>query len=289
MALSYKSDPKTNSDDDELNPYNRQSTYDPSSLSEAEQTEFDDIVGNYNDEADSSQEDDNIEYARQIADRESAPRAGWQNNVSAASNLAKGQAGKGKVASLVGKTAKKGGPAGIIIALVLGAAGLVSFFGGPGLLIVHMVETITSKFDPMSTILTERSDTIINAKLKNSTAGFCTSKVTIKCKYSLMSNRQIERFNSNSSGVRMIVDEGGSRIPGFNRATAIEFEGRTITPDRLRAEMRSDPKLRTAMIDAYNWRFLSKSYKPFLSLAGIRGLTKKPQFDPEDSLSLIHI
>lgn len=266
--------------------YDKSRSYDPEAISDSENNAFRDIADNYDDTADPSQEDANINRASEIYDREANSSSSWDNHVKPKEGgLTERTYANKKTSKSFVKIAKKGGPFGIIIALLLGIAGLVSFVGGPGLLLVHVVETFT-KYDWNASVLDRRNDVIINAKLKNSKSGLCTSRVSVKCKYSLMSKRQIDRFNTNNSGIRMVTGDASIRIGEkglFYRATSIEFQGKPISPSQFRSELRKNPALRSAMYDAYNWRFLSKSYNPFLKFAGRFGFTKTAPFDPNDS------
>lgn len=101
-----------------------------------------------------------------------------------------------------------------------------------------------------------------------------------------MSQRQIDRFNANSNGIKFITAEGsGIKIGGieFKRPIAVEFDGREIPPSQFRYELNNTPGVKSAMYSAYNWRFLNKSYKPFLKFAGVFGFSKAPTFDPNDT------
>lgn len=264
--------------------YEKLKAYNPNALSEQEQGQSDDIAANYDDTADPQQEDANINRAAGINSMETKPSGGWQTNVVPKIGGVNQQNYNGKPINKAIKIAKKGGPVGIIIAMLLAAAGVISFVGGPGLLLVHFVETF-NRFDWNSATLSHRSEVIINAKIKNSTTGLCTKRLSVKCKYSLMSQRQIDRFNNNTSGIKMITDGPGIRIGGveFKRASSVEFDGRTMTAREFRTELRTNAALRAAMFTAYNWKFISKSYPPFLKFAGKTGFSKAPPFDKNDN------
>ena len=82
-------------------------------LSDAEKSSFNDIVNNYDQTADSSNEDAAIERAKQASDvvdeQENGTSGSWMNNVTGRKSQ-----GSGKFS-----LKKSGGPVGIIISLVL--------------------------------------------------------------------------------------------------------------------------------------------------------------------------
>ena len=160
------------------------------------------------------------------------------------------------------KILKKGGPAGAILGILLSLAGLVSFFGGPGLLIVNLAEVMTQKFNYQLASMDVRSDRIMAAKFKNSTTGVCSSVVSIRCKYSTFSKRELDNFKK--AGFKVETD--GKSISGRYKITSLELEsGKPIAAKDFANELKNNPNFKTAMKRAYNPKFeLWASTKPSL-------------------------
>lgn len=151
--------------------------------------------------------------------------------------------------------AKKGGPAGAIIGFLLGMASLVSFFGGPGLLIVHIAEIVNEKFNYQLTSMDVRSKKILNskilaAKVDNTTTGVC-KKVTIRCKFATFSDKEIERFKN--AGIEMEKD--GKGFSGRHKVKSMTFEGNKVSPGEFARKMQRDPKFNTAVKTGFNPKY----------------------------------
>ena len=183
------------------------------------------------------------------------------------------------------KILKKGGPAGAILGILLALAGLVSFFGGPGLLIVQIAETITNKFDSQIASMDDRKVKILRAKLDLTTNGRCAGLVTIRCKYTTFSKHDIEAFKS--AGIEVVSD--GKSISGRTKATALRFTDpdtgkvRDITAKDFDTALRSDGAFRNATIKAYNTRYNSKRDKPAMDSLRKSKTSYADPFDESDN------
>ena len=174
------------------------------------------------------------------------------------------------------KILKKGGPAGAILGILLSLAGLVSFFGGPGLLIVNLAEVMTQKFNYQLASMDVRSDRIMAAKFKNSTTGVCSSVVSIRCKYSTFSKRELDNFKK--AGFKVETD--GKSISGRYKITSLELEsGKPIAAKDFANELKNNPNFKTAMKRAYNPKFIGMGDKIFNRVARIMGINKAKPFD----------
>lgn len=183
--------------------------------------------------------------------------------------------GKLKPVKSAGKLAKVGGPTGIIIAVLLGIAGVVSFFGGPGLLIVNLAEVMTEKFNYQLGSMEVRHQKILYAKLNNSTTGKCGTVVNINCKYTTFSDREIDNFKK--AGIEVKTD--GKSVLGRNKVKSFTVEGRTVTARNFTSEMAANSKFNTAMKRAYNMKYAGMSDKIFNSVAKKFGISKKAPFE----------
>lgn len=260
--------------------YDRVKSYDPESLSEQESAQFDDIERNYDSStADSDQEDANIKRA---AAMESNPSASWQTDVKAKQGgINERNYTNKKSNKSFAKIAKKGGPFGLIIAILLGGAGLISFFGGPGLLLVHIAETIVEKVDFGVGSAEARSRRITEAKLTNSTTGACTKLVSFRCKYATFSEKEIARFQSDGAknlGLEVTFSEDKSAL-GRYRMESMKIDGKDVPPSQFQSEMRKNPKLATAMISVHNWKFNSKGDARFNEFARKNAIKKTNVLD----------
>jgi hypothetical protein len=157
------------------------------------------------------------------------------------------------------KVLKKGGPVGAILGILLALAGLFSFFGGPGLLIVNLAEKMTEKFNYQLTSMDIRTNKIITAKIKNTTTGVCTP-VSIKCKFASFSDKEIDNFKK--AGIEVVPDENASRtLTGRTKAKSFTFEGKSISASTFSSEMKSNPTFASAVRNGYNPKFAGMSDK----------------------------
>mgnify|MGYP000897397144 CR=1 FL=1 len=198
-------------------------------------------------------------------EQEENPSGSWANNTTpAGDDTAKD--GKTKN-SKFGKVAGKGGPIGLIMFLLLALASAVSFFGGPGLMIVHITEVITQKFSlPLASVMENRSTKIISAKLKNTTTGVCTP-VKVRCKYATFSEREMKKLKK--AGIEF---EGKTRKFGkWSKPEKLKWTDKagkttTITPENFKRMVKDMPEFAEALHTAYNPRFSSLSNNIFNKL-----------------------
>jgi|GEM_PF-844193 len=100
------------------------------------------------------------------------------------------------VTKLVGLVKKKGP-----LSVILGGAGLIGFlmstFLSPALLLVHIKNVFLNDLSDATPALTIRTDHMMRNMIKSNVsvrAGFCSSKVTVRCKFSTMSGRMERKF-----------------------------------------------------------------------------------------------
>lgn len=199
--------------------------------------------------------------------------APWKNKYNS-SKQTEDQGGSGK--SKLAKMAKKGGPSMLLLSFLLGGAGIFSFFGGAGLLIVNFAEMLTSKFDYQTTTMTVRNNKIISSKLANTTTGSCGA-VTFRCKFSTFSKTEIDNFKK-VPGLTPIIDDSKS-ITGRTKITGFNFNGETIDARNFNQALRNNPAFANAMHGAYNMRFASKWDATWKKIEKKHGFSKKAPFD----------
>lgn len=181
------------------------------------------------------------------------------------------------------KGLKKSGPFGAIIGIIVGGAGIVSFFGGPGLLIVNFAEVITDKLNYQLGVMDARYSKIVEAKLKNTTSGVCTSLTSRLCKYSTFSDKEIANFEK--AGLK--VNESGSSITGRTKVDSFEIdvggETKTITAGEFKSAMKNIPEFKSAMKSAYNMKYLGTSDSIFSKALSYFKTSKAKPFNDSDS------
>jgi murein DD-endopeptidase MepM/ murein hydrolase activator NlpD len=149
------------------------------------------------------------------------------------------------------KTNKKRGPAvAIVTVLIGGIIGLASIT--PGLLLIHVGETLTNKFNLQDTSLSKRADKVLMSKFNSeATSGFCKGALSIGCKFASVSDRQLEKFKA--AGIE--VELGEKTLTGRNRINKIRFKGVDIEASELSKALRENPELRIAFRSVYNSKF----------------------------------
>lgn len=176
------------------------------------------------------------------------------------------------------KANRKKGPIAAILALLVGGVLGVSLLS-PSFLLIHMAEIITDKMNLQLPSMERRSVKILSKKLSGeATSGFCTSRVTVRCKFSSLNDRQLQNFEK--AGIKVVT--GGNRTPitGRNKPVAFVFNEKTIDAASLTENLRADPKLRGALYTAYNPKFAGFSDKVWTAVASKLRITKKPLFTP---------
>ena len=234
------------------------------SLKSAEQDAYDNAFNdmtsgdNYAKDADASSENEAIDRLRDREDEGS-----WMTKMDSFAD----SKGFGKSSSRVNTFVKKGGPVGGIIGLLLGGAGLISFFGGPGLLIVNFVEQYTEKFNTQLASTDARMSRIVRAKLDNTTKG-CTLPGSVLCKFSTFSQKELDNFEKNN------LTAVGSKetITGRYKITGLKKQSGTVVDAKnFSKEMKSDIDFRNSVTKSYGgvggvkliglWDKIANTYK----------------------------
>ncbi|MDN5275197.1 MAG: hypothetical protein JWP06_1098 [Candidatus Saccharibacteria bacterium] len=169
---------------------------------------------------------------------------------------------------------KKKGPASLIIGLLLGGGGLVSFFS-PGLLVLDLKEKLTAAFNDQLSVMDVRTTTMLKKKFGGTVTGICTSKITVRCRYNTMSNKQLKKLEA--AGIK--VDKKGNTLLGEklgrNKINGLEFEGTKVNASNFASELRTNPAFRGAMLKAYSPKLAGFADATFAKLAKKLGITKQ--------------
>ena len=166
----------------------------------------------------------------------------WKNNVNSVNNP--------KISS----KKKKGPLVAILITLIgggIGVGGLLS----PSLLIVNLKEVLVNKFDTQLASMDLRTTKILSSKM-GTTKSVCGSVISVACKYSTLSEKQMANFEK--AGIKVNYDKTG--ITGRPKPTSFEFEGKTIKASEFSSELASSTEFRSAIKKAYNPKFAG--FKP---------------------------
>lgn len=169
-------------------------------------------------------------------------------------------------------TLKGKGAIGTILGLVLGTGLGFSALLSPSLLIVHMKEVMAEKFNTQLTSMDARTTKLLNAKVTGSTSGICNGPITIKCKFSTMSAKQVQNFKNAGIDVEPTSPNAGTRT----KPTSYKWKGETITATQFVSLSKSDGAFRLALRKAYNPTYAGLSGKAWASAAKFLGISKRP-------------
>lgn len=164
---------------------------------------------------------------------------------------------------------KKGPLTTIILTLVGGGIGIGGLLS-PSLLLVNLKEVITDKFNTQLTSMDIRTNKILS---KKTTVGVCGSILTIGCKYSTMSKRQVANFEK--AGITVLADDGTSLL-GRTKPTGFEFDGNRIDAADFSKELAENAKFRSAIKKAYNPKFAGFTDAVWTKVSNFLKISKSP-------------
>lgn len=175
---------------------------------------------------------------------------------------------------------KKRGPLGLIAILGLGGGLLGTALFSPGLILVHMKEALVSRMNTQLTTMETRTTKVLGLKVKTLTSGVCGSKITIKCRYATMSDKQVKKFEE--AGIKVNSTKTG--LGGRIKPDSLEFGGKPIDATNFDREFRSNPELRTAFKQVYNPKFGGFTDRVWTRVSGKLGINKTKAL-PEGKVS----
>lgn len=160
------------------------------------------------------------------------------------------------------RLAKKKGPLTAIILTLVGGGIGISGLLSPALLIVNLKEIMVNKFNNQLTSMDVRTTKILT---KKATTGICTSTISISCKYSKMSTKQIANFEK--AGITVELE--GTKPTGF------KFKGKTIPASEFSKTLGADIEFRSAVKVAYNPKFAGFSDSIWAKAAAKLGISRR--------------
>lgn len=156
----------------------------------------------------------------------------------------KGWAKKGSAGVAVG-----GGIIGIIFTMII----------TPAMGITHMKEIFQKDLDDQVAARQIRSDHVIGGKLKEHSSGLCSNLLSIRCRFSTMSNKEVERFKK----AGFTINESSDSLLGRKRIISMTAPNGAIikNPKDLREAAIKSGEVRSALRKAYNPMFMGLSDK----------------------------
>ena len=220
------------------------------------------------------------DYANSVRGQEGAPGSNWSDNnwfnkvVPPDSKLSEPKSRFAKARSAI--FSKKGGPMGILGAILLGGGSMLSFFGGPSLLLLHIKENLTNHWNSQNTSFERRANKVLFKRIQNTaTSGIC-SVVNVRCKYNRVSNRLLKQFDKNQ--VEALDKEGNVIKPSEEfdlkkstlgekfanlRVTYDNGTKQTVSPPEFKKLYYENPEFRAIMHRAYAPRWVAFFDKVF--------------------------
>jgi len=134
-----------------------------------------------------------------------------------------------------------------------------------------MKEVMVNKFNNQLASMDVRTNILTSVKINNTTSGFCGKVITIKCKYSTMSEKQVAKFKA--AGIEVEYDT--KSIVGRAKPTNFKFEGKDISPSNFDKARLENPAFQGAVRNAYNPKFAGFSDSIWKRAALKLGISKK--------------
>lgn len=240
-----------------------------------------DFERNYGEAADSAQEDANIKKLQE-QEAGSAPSAGWRNNTEEPAS----KQTSGRVKGFF----KKASPA-LGITGVLGIGGFILLaLTSPSLLIVQLKETMVGKFNTQLSSMEARTNKIIYAKMNGATSGFCNSTISLRCKFTSMSEKQVAKLKA--AGIEVEPARTGS-ITGRVVPASMKFGDTEVTARNFATTAGTNADFRAALKQAYNPKYAGFTGKAWANVATKFKISKQaPELnaneDPEKARAKIN-
>lgn len=175
---------------------------------------------------------------------------------------------------------KRKGPMSAIFALILGGGAGLTMLGSPALLIVHFKEIMFEKFNTQLASMDARTTRVMSAKITSTTSGHCGATITIRCKFTSMSDRQVAQFKD--AGIE-VESNKTTAIRGRTVPESFKFNGKTILAKDFNTEIIKNQDFKSAVKKGYNPRFATTTGRAWDWVAKKMGLSKKPPFGEGDT------
>lgn len=156
---------------------------------------------------------------------------------------------------------KKRSPLTIFVVMLLGGGGFALFLT-PGLGLMQLKETLMGDLNDQLAAVDIRSSALWRSRLNSLQTGtsVCTSTVQIKCKFSTMSTKQVQRFKD--AGFKIETSDsafGRKTVTSLIAPNDVEIDN----PQKLRELIQTDPATRSALTKVFNPLYASLSDKTF--------------------------
>ena len=212
----------------------------------------------------------NIFGPDELKNQEDNPDGSWANKVAkkdSGSIVAKG----GVLNGILFKNFKKRSPLATIIILVVGGGIGIGALLSPSLLIVQIKEIMVDKFNTQLTSMDVRTRKVLYNKLSSATTGVCGSTISIGCKFSTMSEKQVAKFKD--AGIDVVSEK--TTITGRYKVSELKYDGKSITAKNFLSEFSDDTNFRSAVKKAYNPKYVGFADSIWKKVASKLGISKK--------------
>lgn len=169
--------------------------------------------------------------------------------------------GRKKKSKLTGKAAwRRRGVIGGVVAAFIAGGGALSLLFTPSIALVQLKEVMTNDLNDQLTAIDLRTDALWRAKLGDFTSGtgICTNVVQIKCKFSTMSKKQVDRFKR----AGFTIADADLQDTAFGRQRILKMtapNGAEITNPQDLFNERRNPDVRASMNRIFNPIYASLS------------------------------
>ncbi len=142
---------------------------------------------------------------------------------------------------------------------IFGGGAIISFLLAPAGGVMHMAQTYVKDLNDQNTAMQVRSDSLVGGKLKTISSGVCTKVLSVRCKFSTMSKKQVEKFKK----AGFVIDETNDSTFGRKRITRMTAPDGTVinNPNDLKKALTSSAEVRSALRKAFNPTFYGLSDK----------------------------
>lgn len=247
MPLSYRNDEQS---DERLNPASKTAH----SLNKKE-----------SDSSFSSSSKHNNLSSESIAQQEQNTSNQWVNKITKPANKLTNKPMRAKLL-------KRGAAGGGIVGGIVGIFFLIASFT-PALVINQFVE-VFQRFNTQAIGIEKTNNYLLKNKLNEKTKGFCGKTITIRCKFSSFSKREVR--NLEAAGIKMI--EPTTKL-GRTWPKSIEFEGKTYSAAEFLEEAnKPGSRLGTQFRTGSRTKLLAFEDKIFRKVAARWGVDKKNPF-----------
>jgi hypothetical protein len=144
---------------------------------------------------------------------------------------------------------------------------------------VQLKETMVGRFNTQLSSMEARSNKILYAKMNGATSGFCNSKISIRCKFTTMSEKQVAKMKA--AGIEVVPAKTGA-ITGRVKPASLKFNNIEVTASNFASLAGSDADFRSALKQAYNPKYAGFVGKAWANVASRFKISKQaPELNAE--------